>query len=199
MPYFSILKEEAIQTSKISTNLYRTTWRHIPERSTLLSHRCMNLKSDKICVLQYKLTFWINGSYDVTLTSVRSPSDVQTRSTDFQEIWYERYMWNTLCKSTVTNTKVAIFLDLTPSNLVQAMLAVYLLFNPEHIGSKSLRKTLITYTGLQGLTSHTTVLFVLTSVRISNNKHGDAAELWVNIWQILWRPCTEYGLGAVEV
>jgi hypothetical protein len=35
MAYFSILKKEAVQASEISTNLYRSTWRHIPERGVL--------------------------------------------------------------------------------------------------------------------------------------------------------------------
>jgi hypothetical protein len=43
--YSSILKMEAICSSKTSGTTQRTTRRHIPEDDTLHNHRCENLKS----------------------------------------------------------------------------------------------------------------------------------------------------------
>jgi hypothetical protein len=36
---------EAIYSSKTSVDFQQTTWRYIPEASTLHNHRCENLKS----------------------------------------------------------------------------------------------------------------------------------------------------------
>jgi hypothetical protein len=43
--YSSTLKMEAICSSETSVGFQRTTWRYIPEDSTLHIHRCENLKS----------------------------------------------------------------------------------------------------------------------------------------------------------
>jgi hypothetical protein len=47
LAYFSTLKMEAVCSSKSFIRIYQSTQRYIPEGSTIHSHRCKNLKSNK--------------------------------------------------------------------------------------------------------------------------------------------------------
>jgi hypothetical protein len=42
------LMMEAVSTSEMSVNFYKTTWRNIPEDSLLHTHHCENLKSHQL-------------------------------------------------------------------------------------------------------------------------------------------------------
>jgi hypothetical protein len=53
------LKMEAICSSKTSVDFQRTTWRYIPEDSTLHNHPCENLKSYNFRVVYKETAGWV--------------------------------------------------------------------------------------------------------------------------------------------
>jgi hypothetical protein len=57
--YSSTLKMEATRSYEQSVNFYQTTWRHIPEDSTLHKHRRQNLKSH---FTLYSNHYWNEGT-----------------------------------------------------------------------------------------------------------------------------------------